>query len=246
VFLGHALTDNPPYPPSTCSGGKLLRRLSNFQKTISCVRVSPLAGPDSAAAPRLLAGSLDGHVKVFELDDFRVTSASKYPAPVLSMGISPDCSLLAVGMADGMLSVRKHARPRVMQVCVCGGGAGYWVCVGGGGEKYWCIALSVVLLRVLWWLFVAGCGHDGWDAVCAETCAAQGDAGGYGWVFPWPASGGAGWVVSVRHRSCRQRYGANKRTRMQAPMCHNMPTCCHCLRGSAAAAAAGIGSRAFA
>jgi hypothetical protein len=46
------------------SGGKLLRRLSNFQKTISCVRVSPLAGPDSAAAPRLLAGSLDGHVKV--------------------------------------------------------------------------------------------------------------------------------------------------------------------------------------
>lgn len=99
-----------------CSGGKLLRRLSNFQKTVSCVRLSPLAGPDSAAAPRLLAGSLDGHVKVFELNDFKVTSASKYPAPVLSMGISPDCSLLAVGMADGMLSVRKHARPKPVQV----------------------------------------------------------------------------------------------------------------------------------
>jgi hypothetical protein len=139
VFLGHALTDNPPYPPSTCSGGKLLRRLSNFQKTISCVRVSPLAGPDSAAAPRLLAGSLDGHVKVFELDDFRVTSASKYPAPVLSMGISPDCSLLAVGMTGGMLSVQKHARPRVMQVDTAGcslgrrreGQAGLCPCVIG-------------------------------------------------------------------------------------------------------------------
>lgn len=97
------------------SGGKLLRRLSNFQKTVSCVRMSPLAGPDSAAAPRMLAGSLDGHVKVFELNDFKVTSASKYPAPVLSMGISPDCSLLAVGMADGTLSVRKHARPKPVQ-----------------------------------------------------------------------------------------------------------------------------------
>lgn len=98
------------------SGGKLLRRLSNFQKTVSCVRMSPLAGPDSAAAPRMLAGSLDGHVKVFELNDFKVTSASKYPAPVLSMGFSPDCSLLAVGMADGTLSVRKHARPKPVQV----------------------------------------------------------------------------------------------------------------------------------
>ena len=45
-------------------GGRLLRRLNNFQKTVTCVRMSPLAGPDSAAAPRMLAGSLDGHVKV--------------------------------------------------------------------------------------------------------------------------------------------------------------------------------------
>eukprot|EP00775_Hariotina_reticulata_P014922 gene14922-15127_t len=33
------------------SGGKLLRRLSNFQKTVTCVCLSPHAGPDSAAAP---------------------------------------------------------------------------------------------------------------------------------------------------------------------------------------------------
>jgi len=45
-------------------GGRLIKRLSNFQKTVTCVRLSPMAGPDSAAAPRLLAGSLDGHVKV--------------------------------------------------------------------------------------------------------------------------------------------------------------------------------------
>ncbi|EFJ42814.1 hypothetical protein VOLCADRAFT_66565 [Volvox carteri f. nagariensis] len=93
-------------------GGRLIKRLENFQKTVTCVRLSPLAGPDSAAAPRMLAGSLDGHVKIFELDSFRVTHATKYPAPVLSMGLSPDCRLLAVGLADGTLSVRRHARPR--------------------------------------------------------------------------------------------------------------------------------------
>jgi U3 small nucleolar RNA-associated protein 15 len=87
-------------------------------------------------------------LQVFELDDFRVTSASKYPAPVLSMGISPDCSLLAVGMADGMLSVRKHARPRVLQVCV-GLGEGGGAHLGGGVAcLFW--ALGVVSTAPCW------------------------------------------------------------------------------------------------
>lgn len=51
-------------------------------------------------------------LQIFELDSFRVTHASRYPAPVLSLGISPDARLLAVGMADGMLSIRKHLRPK--------------------------------------------------------------------------------------------------------------------------------------
>ncbi len=50
-------------------------------------------------------------VQVYDLDTFQVTHASKYPAPVLSLGLAPSCSLLAVGMADGVLSVRRHMRP---------------------------------------------------------------------------------------------------------------------------------------
>ncbi len=46
------------------ASGRLLQRLSQHQKTVTCVALSPLAGPDSAAAPRMLSGSLDGHVKV--------------------------------------------------------------------------------------------------------------------------------------------------------------------------------------
>ncbi|KAL3158240.1 hypothetical protein ABBQ38_010492 [Trebouxia sp. C0009 RCD-2024] len=98
------------------AGGRLLQRLSQHQKTVTCVVLSPLAGPDSAAAPCMLSGSLDGHVKVYELDTFKVTHASKYPGPVLSLGIAPDCSLLAVGQADGQLSIRKHATPKVVPV----------------------------------------------------------------------------------------------------------------------------------
>ena len=45
-------------------GGRLLKKLTNFQKTVTSVKLSPMAGPESSAAPRLLAGSLDGHVKV--------------------------------------------------------------------------------------------------------------------------------------------------------------------------------------
>lgn len=54
--------------------------------------------------------------QVYDLDTFKVTHASKYPGPVLSLGISPDCGLLAVGQADGQLSIRKHATPKVVPV----------------------------------------------------------------------------------------------------------------------------------
>lgn len=62
--------------------------------------------------------------QVYDLDTFKVTHASKYPGPVLSLGISPDCGLLAVGQADGQLSIRKHATPKVVPV-----GAGMSLCM---------------------------------------------------------------------------------------------------------------------
>ena len=47
--------------------------------------------------------------QVYELDAFKVTHATKYPGPVLSVGLSPNAALLAVGLADGQLFVRKHS-----------------------------------------------------------------------------------------------------------------------------------------
>lgn len=43
-----------------------------------------------------------------------MTHASRYPAPVMSLGLAPDCGTLAVGLADGTLALRKHDRPRAL------------------------------------------------------------------------------------------------------------------------------------
>lgn len=43
-----------------------------------------------------------------------MTHATKYPAPVMSLALSPNCGTLAVGMADGTLSMRHHARPKAV------------------------------------------------------------------------------------------------------------------------------------
>eukprot|EP00803_Ostreobium_quekettii_P004855 evm.model.scf_1585.1 EVM.evm.TU.scf_1585.1 scf_1585:22260-29819(-) len=87
------------------ASGQLLRRLTNHQKTVTSLAVGPSAGPEEQ--PRLISASLDQHVKVYELDTFKVTHATLYGGPILSLGISPKCDVLAVGMADGTLAVRK-------------------------------------------------------------------------------------------------------------------------------------------
>ena len=63
------------------SGGRVLQTLSNHQKTITCMAFD-------GNASRLLTGSLDHHVKVYNVQDYKVTYSSKYPAPVQSIAVS--------------------------------------------------------------------------------------------------------------------------------------------------------------
>lgn len=58
---------------------------------------------------RLLSGGLDHLVKVYDpAQDYRVTHTMRYPAPILSLAVSPDESHIAVGMSDGTLCIRKR------------------------------------------------------------------------------------------------------------------------------------------
>jgi U3 small nucleolar RNA-associated protein 15 len=100
------------------AGGRCLRAFSNHQKTITSLAFD-------GSASRLLTGSLDHMVKVYDVSSYKVVHTMRYPAPVLCLAISvckaqpshfvpvlttvqPDETHIAAGMSDGTLSVRRR------------------------------------------------------------------------------------------------------------------------------------------
>ncbi|KAG9317674.1 Trp-Asp repeat-containing protein [Chiua virens] len=63
------------------AGGRCVRALSNHQKTITSLAFD-------ANVARLLTGSLDQMVKVYDIASYKVVHTMRYPAPVLSLAIS--------------------------------------------------------------------------------------------------------------------------------------------------------------
>ncbi|KAI5455117.1 U3 small nucleolar RNA-associated protein 15 [Naganishia albida] len=87
---------------SSFSGkGKCVRALSNHQKTISCMSFD-------GERRRVLTGGLDMMVKVYDVEDWKVVHTMRYPAPILSLAVSPDDTHIAAGMTDGTLSLRRR------------------------------------------------------------------------------------------------------------------------------------------
>jgi U3 small nucleolar RNA-associated protein 15 len=84
--------------------GKPLQLLRNHQKTVTSLCLA-------SNNTRLVSGGLDGHIKVFETTGWNYVSGTKYSSPILSVsvissGLSADDKHLAVGMANGVLSIR--------------------------------------------------------------------------------------------------------------------------------------------
>lgn len=95
------------------SGGRCTHALSNHQKTITKLALSVDSGANFTAAQgggvRLFSSGLDHLVKVYDpAQDYRVMHTMRYPAPVLSLAVSPDESHIVAGMADGTLCIRKR------------------------------------------------------------------------------------------------------------------------------------------
>ncbi|XP_071846032.1 U3 small nucleolar RNA-associated protein 15 homolog [Apostichopus japonicus] len=84
------------------AGGKLLTTFGNSHKTITSLWFQESRG-------RLLTGSLDMHVKVYDAATYGLLASMDYPAPVLSVAVSPVSDLLVVGMSTGLLSI-KHKK----------------------------------------------------------------------------------------------------------------------------------------
>jgi len=86
------------------AGGKLFHQFSNHQKTITTLRWDN-------DCRRLLSGSLDRHVKVYNAENnYAVIANLDYPSPILSMDISKDDQHLVVGMSDGAISLRHRPK----------------------------------------------------------------------------------------------------------------------------------------
>ncbi|KAI8970331.1 WD40-repeat-containing domain protein [Mycotypha africana] len=83
------------------SGGRCMHTLNNHQKTVTSMCFD-------GSASRLVTGSLDQHVKIFNVQDYKVVHSVKYPAPILSVALSPDDTHLAAGMSNCLLSIRQR------------------------------------------------------------------------------------------------------------------------------------------
>ncbi|KAF7721902.1 snoRNA-binding rRNA-processing protein [Apophysomyces ossiformis] len=83
------------------AGGRCMHAISNHQKTITSLCFD-------GSASRLVTGSLDHHVKIYNVQDYKVVHSVKYPAPVLSVALSPDDTHLVTGMANSLLSIRQR------------------------------------------------------------------------------------------------------------------------------------------
>lgn len=82
------------------TGGKLLACLSQHHKTITCMHLA-------SENKRLLSGSLDRHVKIYDLTTFKVVHTLDYPNAILSLATPQNNETLVVGMVDGLISIRR-------------------------------------------------------------------------------------------------------------------------------------------
>jgi len=91
------------------AAGKLVNEMANFQKTVTCLA-------DAGDNRGIIAGSLDGHVKVFDLVNWEVKFGWKFGGGVLSCGVSPNSKHFVAGLTSGLLSIRtRKTEPKVKQ-----------------------------------------------------------------------------------------------------------------------------------
>lgn len=63
------------------AGGRPIHSISNHQKTVTSMCFDH-------SYSRLLTGSLDQHIKIYNVQDYSVVHSVKYPAPILSVALS--------------------------------------------------------------------------------------------------------------------------------------------------------------
>jgi len=86
-----------------------VKEMWNHQKEVTAL----CANKDHS---RVLAGGLDGLVKIYDTSNWKVVHGVKYPAAILSMSLSPDEKHIAVGMSTALLSLRSRVAAKPLPV----------------------------------------------------------------------------------------------------------------------------------
>lgn len=81
------------------AGGKLLAKLSNHHKTITCLQVA-------SNGKRFFSGGLDRHVKIYDVGSYQAVHTMTFPNSVLSLGVAPNDQTVVAGMVDGLISIQ--------------------------------------------------------------------------------------------------------------------------------------------
>lgn len=91
-------------------GGKLLYSMESHNKTVTSICVGKI-GRDFGGElnqSRIMSVGLDGYLKVFDYGALKVTHSMRFPAPLLSVGYSPDCSTRVIGTSNGVIYASKR------------------------------------------------------------------------------------------------------------------------------------------
>ncbi|XP_055857351.1 U3 small nucleolar RNA-associated protein 15 homolog [Episyrphus balteatus] len=81
------------------AGGKLLTKLSQHHKTVTCLRLA-------SNGKRIMSGGLDRHVKIYDVASYQTVSTLSFPNSVLSLAVAPKDQTVVAGMVDGMISIQ--------------------------------------------------------------------------------------------------------------------------------------------
>ncbi|CAH8320636.1 unnamed protein product [Eruca vesicaria subsp. sativa] len=90
-------------------GGRMVCSMESHNKTVTSLCVGRM-GLDEAAENRLVSVSLDGYMKVFDYGRAKMTYSMRFPAPLMSVALSPDSSLRVIGGSNGMLFAGKKKK----------------------------------------------------------------------------------------------------------------------------------------
>lgn len=104
-----------------CAGGRLLAKLCQHHKTVTCLCLG-------SGNKRLLSGSLDRHVKIYDISSYQVVHTLDYPNAVLSLDVSVSIHF----PSDRSEYVLCHQAPSASSQNKC-----LWFSVSSDGSRWW-------------------------------------------------------------------------------------------------------------